>query len=682
MSYLAPENVRRSVLSRTDRISPDATAIARAASVLENGRLVDVARLAGVTREEVAGIADELVAAGVLGSVDPLRFAHPLLQSALYAVIPEGERTLLHARAAELLRRRSAPLDDVAAQIQRAQPFGEPWVTNTLLAVADQARARGAPDVCAEYLRRLLEEPLDEDRRLDVLLLLGQAEAIAGGPDALDHLQEVSDRAQLPEQRAEAMLAIARTLGFMGETQRAVELLAHGADELGSTAPEQARRLEVELLMTADVDLSVRPFAADRIARAERSPADGGGAAAPMLTAHRAVDLLRSGASAAMAAELAETALESDALFELGMAGSHYFFLTAYVLICGDRLRSAHKFVDRALSEARARGSAVAFILASAMRSQVGIRAGALDEADADGRGAVEVSRLNRLAVAELMSMSILLLSLVERAPATGAQMMEEMEERFASMAHVQTAVMLLVRGRIRLELGDPERAAADLIEGGSRFSSWGMQNPGSWEWRSLAAQAFNSMGDRRRALELAREELDLARTWGTPRAIGIALRALGLVEGGTRGIERLREAVTILQGSVSRLEHARALTDLGATLRRSNHRGEAREPLRQGLDLAHACGATVLAERAADELAAAGARPRRERLSGVESLTPTERRIASLAAEGRSNPEIAQNLFVTRKTVEFHLSNAYRKLGISSRGDLAGALNPGEAPR
>src|SRR5439155_1341536 len=147
------------------------------------------------------------------------------------------------------------------------------------------------------------------------------------------------------------------------------------------------------------------------------------------------------------------------ALFELGMAGSHYFFLTAYVLICGDRLRSAHKFVDRALSEARARGSAVAFILASAMRSQVGIRAGALDEADADGRGAVEVSRLNRLAVAELMSMSILLLSLVERAPATGAQMMEEMEERFASMAHVQTAVMLLVRGRIRLELGDPERA-------------------------------------------------------------------------------------------------------------------------------------------------------------------------------------------------------------------------------
>jgi DNA-binding NarL/FixJ family response regulator len=136
-----------------------------------------------------------------------------------------------------------------------------------------------------------------------------------------------------------------------------------------------------------------------------------------------------------------------------------------------------------------------------------------------------------------------------------------------------------------------------------------------------------------------------------------------------------LHEAVEVLEPSPCRLEHAHALLELGAALRRSNRRVIAREYLRPGLEMAYQCGAAPLAERAAHELAATGARPRRVMLSGIEALTASERRVAELAAAGLSNPEIAQQLFVTRSTIETHLAHVYQKLSITSRRQLPDAL-------
>jgi DNA-binding CsgD family transcriptional regulator len=155
-------------------------------------------------------------------------------------------------------------------------------------------------------------------------------------------------------------------------------------------------------------------------------------------------------------------------------------------------------------------------------------------------------------------------------------------------------------------------------------------------------------------------------------RAIGVALRARGLVEGGEAGRRLLAEAADVLAGSPSRLEHARALVELGAALRRANQRAGARDPLRDGLELAERCGATALAERARTELLATGARPRRALRTGIDALTPSELRVCRMAAGGASNPEIAQALFVTRATVESQLHAAYLKLDISSRRELA----------
>jgi DNA-binding CsgD family transcriptional regulator len=198
-----------------------------------------------------------------------------------------------------------------------------------------------------------------------------------------------------------------------------------------------------------------------------------------------------------------------------------------------------------------------------------------------------------------------------------------------------------------------------------------------SWFWRSSAAAALQVLGRDDQARELVVEELERARRWGAAPAVGIALRALGLIEGGAEGEQRLHEAVDILAPSRARLEHAKALIELGAALRRRNERTEARELLCQGVALAHGCGATALVERANEELAATGARPRRILLTGLASLTASERRVEQLAAEDLSSKEIAQALFVPVKTVEVHsrmcTASSRSARGGSSRRPLSG---------
>jgi DNA-binding CsgD family transcriptional regulator len=187
-------------------------------------------------------------------------------------------------------------------------------------------------------------------------------------------------------------------------------------------------------------------------------------------------------------------------------------------------------------------------------------------------------------------------------------------------------------------------------------------------------ANALERLGRHEEALTTVAEEVELARRWGAPGELGRTLRVLGTLEG-EGGVERLREAVALLERSPMRLEHAKALAALGSALRRFGSTAEAREPLRRALELADACGAAGLAEDVRSELYAAGARPRASAAAGVGSLTAAELRVVSLAAEGQTNRDIAQILFITPKTVEVHLSNAYRKLGVKSRRDLATAL-------
>ena len=193
-----------------------------------------------------------------------------------------------------------------------------------------------------------------------------------------------------------------------------------------------------------------------------------------------------------------------------------------------------------------------------------------------------------------------------------------------------------------------------------------------SSDWRSQAALAYARLDQPDAALAVAHEELELARRFGAARAIGIALRTLGIVGD---DLDHLNKAVDVLAASAARLEHSRALSDLGIALRHRRRTVEAREPLRHALDLAIRCGALPLAERARTELLITGARPRRPQLIGVDALTINQRRVAAMAADGRSNREAAQALYMSHKTVEKHLTAAYRKLG-SARARTCRALS------
>lgn len=246
---------------------------------------------------------------------------------------------------------------------------------------------------------------------------------------------------------------------------------------------------------------------------------------------------------------------------------------------------------------------------------------------------------------------------------------------RLGPIAEVHSGAQLLdLRGRVRHAAGETEAGIADLRRAGEIWGALGMRNPGGASWRSALALMLGA-DERDEARHLAEDELHDARRVGRPRAVGVALRALGLLAGGDEGLELLADAERTLADSPARLEHARALVELGAALRRAGRRTAARDPLRAGLDSAVACGALRLAERARDELVTTGARPRRARSTGPEALTPSELRVARLAAEGRTNNEVAQALFVTPKTVDTHLTHVYAKLGITSRAALEQAL-------
>ena len=193
--------------------------------------------------------------------------------------------------------------------------------------------------------------------------------------------------------------------------------------------------------------------------------------------------------------------------------------------------------------------------------------------------------------------------------------------------------------------------------------------------WRRDAVEAALALQDTALAAALAAEQLELARRWDIPSARGIALCTQGLATGGAEGLELLERGVALLSGSPARLDHVRALVDLGTALRRAGRRARAREPLQEAIQTAQACGASALAARAHEELLGTGARPRRLHFTGAEALTAGERRVATLAAQGQSNRQIAAALYITVRTVENHLAGCYRKLGISSRRDLPGAL-------
>jgi DNA-binding CsgD family transcriptional regulator len=379
---------------------------------------------------------------------------------------------------------------------------------------------------------------------------------------------------------------------------------------------------------------------------------------------------------------LARRAIAGGQLVNAEAGGGGAFIRACIVLTMAD-LDEVQAHYDAAIADAYLRGSVSALSSAKLFRAQMFLCRGDLAESEADSHEALDARKRWGMGIYLLDAFIYLLAdALMEQGKLDeAAEAMERVGWGSPLPESAPGLVLRHSRARLRMLSGDLTGGLEDMLDAGRLFETVGGCNPAFMPWRSEAALAMLQLDRAAEARELAAEELELARTWGAPRVLGAALRAAGLVEGGSDGITLLQEAVDVLDGSPAKLEHAKARTELGAALRRANRRSAAREYLRRAVELARICGAAPLAARAETELFATGARPRRLALTGVDSLTPSERRVADMAAEGPTNREIAQALFVTPKTVEVHLSSVYRKLGISSRSQLADALGePGRS--
>ena len=376
---------------------------------------------------------------------------------------------------------------------------------------------------------------------------------------------------------------------------------------------------------------------------------------------------------------MAETALADGELLEDDT--SIAIGLALAPLVWGDRLDAALAVWDEVIARARIRGAPLRYAFAVTYRAEVHLRVGRLADAEADARAALAVPEEMWATSIPVDVPAVLAQTLIERGAFDEAELLLAGAGPASALSDYQgNNLLLIARGRLRLAQGRTAEAAEDLLELGRRCDGFTLRNPAAIPWRSHAALAIHHEAPGR-ATALADEEAELAATFGAPRALGISLRACGLVRQGAESIERLRQAVEVLRTSPAALELARALVDLGAAERRGGERVNARRSLGEGLDAAAACGSVPLIERARSELVAAGARPRRDRITGRDALTASELRVARMASEGKTNREIAEALWVTLSTVEAHLTRVYRKLDISERAELPDALHRAPIP-
>lgn len=673
---LAPERVAAVTQLRLGRLSPRAGELASALAVLGGeAELNRTAELAGLDRASAVAAADELVRARFVTVAPRLRFSEPLVGRVLYAELGPARRAADHARAARLLDDAGAGTSPVAAQLLHAAPAGDPWVVERLREAAAAELGRGSAAAAVPLLRRALAEPPEPEDVAATRTLLGLAESVAGDPAGLDSLRAGFEAAVEPA-RAHAALLLARFLVYAGRGREAVERVEPVLKGLDEGESELRVRLEAALVTAARADRSLREVAEEHLDRmrhlaGEDSPT---GRVVAVQCAYAAT---AAGDPVAEAVAFSRAALGGGRLLDEEPLSPDVYLIPLSMLAICDELEEAAAGFDDALDRARRSGSPQAYAATAAISSWTAVLRGHLDQAELLARDALRITaEVPGFEALRGFATVHLALAAIERgAPEAALELLGPDPEPHAGSPHTWSREALFALGLAQLALRRPEQALLLLRACGELSESFGIRNPAFLPWRSAAAQALHELGEVEEAADQAAAEVELARAFGAARPLGIALRAAGLIRGGDEGVELLGESAAILAGSPAHLERARTLVALGAALRRSGHRTDAREQLAAGLELAEAGGAASLARSAREELSAGGARVRAGGRWDVDALTPSELRTCRMAAEGLSNPAIAQALFVTRATVESHLHAAYRKLGISSRAALPEAL-------
>jgi DNA-binding CsgD family transcriptional regulator/tetratricopeptide (TPR) repeat protein len=677
VASLGPDTVRASVLLRLERLPVAGAAVARALAVLgeHDVSIRDVANMAEVPEDDAAAALAALERAGLVVGAPTLRFSHPILRAAIEDDMPVVERSRAHEQAAEILRDREADPVAVAAHLLLCEPGQGDWAVAALRNAARRAEAFGDPAAAVRYLERAVAERPDDSTLAQVLFELGLAAAHAGDPDAADHLERAAAAGGATKLHALHWTAVLHLVG--GRVSKAADVLESALADVHEES-DAAKPLLETLLAAGLESTSVRVRLGDlfeHVALPRGAPRTDFERFA--LITHAFVAVTEE-ADAGRATELIHQALsvEEHGYYESVMRASVGRPMPAFVLTLLERYDESLAILDRLVRAARDYGDRSAVGVFLAERAWARYRSGAVESAEADAAEALRIARdaTRARGHAPIAASTAVLAGLERERP------LEELEAVISGLPPAgdpDTVVqddLALARAWLLLSNGDAQ-GAADAAFRLDRADSWGCSSPTLLPWRSVASVALAQLGEEKRALELAREELRLAERLGTPRAVGISQRAVALAGPADKRQAGLEAAVATLANGRARLELARVSCELGAEMRRKGERSASRDILRRAHTLALECGATRLASRARDELGRSGARLMREPASGVEGLTPSEVRVAELAAEGLTNREVAQALFVSEKTVETHLGRVYRKLDIKSRHALPGAL-------
>jgi DNA-binding CsgD family transcriptional regulator len=662
------------VLDRLARVPAAAMELAQAASVVgELESPQEVAEVAGLETPPTAEAAAALVAADILETTAPVRFVHPLTRAAIRAALPVDVQTAYALTGARQLAA-SGRIEAAAACLAELAPRADVWTAEILVEAALLARARGAPDVAAQLLDRALAESPAPTRAAEIRGELGRIQLSLGDPEAIATLQaafaateDLATRGRLAASLGRALMQQAMRVG------EAVELLEATIAELGDEHADVRAELEAIVLYHSGWEATARERRAERLA-------------APALDAEpsRAGDMLDRTRLFALATESVGScrpAAEGVALLERALAGGTLLrdapvahAGSALLLAMAGRPDQARTHLEEGIAAAQAAGAAFAVRTGLALRGHVAFLEGDVRAAERDTRAGVDLAAESDLPGRYLVW--ILIDCLLEQG---------RLAEAEAALRHYDLTgpvpeqsplnPVLHRRGCVRIAAGAVRTGLEDVLACGERQEEIGQHNAAMVPWRVTAAEAYLTLGDRDRAVELAATNLELELAFGAPHVVGPALRVHALAAEPAGAVAALREAVAVLEGSFARLELARARLDLGEVLQRDGDAAAARTELAAAAALAQELGATVLARRAAAAAAASGARPRRATRHGREALTPAELRAAQHAALGASNQEIAERLFVSVKTVETHLSRTYNKLGIRSRAQLPDAL-------
>jgi tetratricopeptide (TPR) repeat protein len=672
---LTPRHVVVYLNERLGGLGEAARRLAQTIAVLgPAGSLEHAARLAGLSIEDAKREYDNLCRAEILTDQSTMDFCHPIIRGAVYDDIEPSRRSDLHLAAARLLHGRHAGSEAVAAHLLDVLAAADPWVSDRLAAAAADAMAAGLSDTAARYLRRAVDEPPPPGARCRVRLRYGQALALGEVAAAIPELLAAYRTAPDDALRTEAAIALAKTYGYADRLGDSVRLLDSALARCRDG--EFRDQLVAEQLLWAawwadDPDRVDRMRLLDRLV----PPLPAEGYVRRLLIVLYAWSLVLRGAPCAAALAAIEPVLRAGVVFPDAGHGMEVATISSFVYLYSDQLTTARSLFDQAIEEFDRdgwRGAHLAF--AYTHQGNVALGQGRLADAVADAGIALRLAdRTGPGTPAEWFATGTLIQALlargeIDRAVAVRTRRRYDGPQPDAVALPFPRGVL----GALRLAQRDTANAVRILREFGSWLDQVHLTNPAICPWRFDLALALRHSAPEE-ALEIATTARTQADRFGSPTTRGRALRTLAALQPPT-AIPLLEEAARILRHAPNRLEHARALADLGTALARSGHPTDAGIPLTEALTLAAECDAPALHATITHELATIGA-PTPPPTPRANTLHPRQRRVAQLAAQGRSEAEIAYTMVLDLTTVTTLLQDAYRTLSATSRPSLRRAL-------